>query len=73
MITLEQGGVLVLNETGSPNVHEHIPNPPLEFQLQEGDILGVYQPDDGVNIVQLYYQENTGPVNYIESSINPLE
>ena len=61
--------LLVLNETGSPNVHEYIPNPPLEFQ--EGDILGVYQPDGGDNILQLYYQDNTGPVNYLKSSINP--
>ena len=47
----------VLNETGSPNVHEYIPNPPLEFQ--EGDILGVYQPDDGDNILQLYTTKTT--------------
>ena len=43
------------------NVHEHIPNPPLEFQ--EGDILGVYQPKFSIGM-ELYYQKFDGPVNY---------
>ena len=61
--------ILIPNETSHPNVHEYIPNPPLEFQ--EGDILGVYQPDDTDNQLKLYYQENTGPLNYLRSNINP--
>ena len=62
--------LLIPNETSHPNVHEYISNPPLEFQ--EGDILGVYQPDDTNNQLNLYYQENTGPLNYLESGIiNP--
>ena len=62
--------ILIPNETSHPNVHEYISNPPLEFQ--EGDILGVYQPDDTNNQLNLYYQENTGPLNYLESGIiNP--
>ena len=44
------------------NVVEYIPNPPLEFQ--EGDILGVYQPDDGESELVIYYQQRDGPVNY---------
>ena len=54
--------LLIPNETVHPNVHEYIPNPPLEFQ--EGDILGVFQPDSGNNLLRLYYQKNTGPLNF---------
>ena len=52
---------LTPNVTSYPNVHEYIPNPPLEFQ--EGDILGVYQPTTAEEL-RVYYQEDTGPVNY---------
>ena len=44
------------------NVHQYIPNPPLEFQ--EGDILGVYQPTDKSSGMELYYQTFDGPANY---------
>ena len=54
---------LTPNVTSYPNVHEYIPNPPLEFQ--EGDILGVYQPTTAKEL-RVYYQEDTGPVNYRE-------
>ena len=55
--------ILTLNQTSHPDVHEYTPNPPLEFQ--EGDILGVYQPNNDDNVLQLYYQEYTGPFNYL--------
>ena len=61
--------LLIPNETIHPNVHEYIPNPPMEFQ--EGDILGVYQPNEHDNLLKLYYQEYTGPINYLTSNINP--
>ena len=60
---------LIHNETSHSNIHEVISNPPLE--IQEGDILGVYQPNGDNNLLKLYYQENTGPLNYLESIINP--
>ena len=71
MNTLEQGGaysssmkpVTLMSTSSFPTLHWS--------SMQEGDILGVYQPDDGDNILQLYYQDNTGPVNYLKSSINP--
>ena len=63
--------LLIVNEsTTHLNVHEYIPNPPLEFQ--EGDILGVFQPDNGDNLLQLYYQENTGPLNYFTTYGNTV-
>ena len=43
------------------NLHEHIPNLPLEFQ--EGDILGLYKPIDSIGM-ELYYQKFDGPVNF---------
>ena len=43
-------------------VVEYIPNPPLEFQ--EGDILGVYQPNPDLSKLVFYYQRNTGPSSY---------
>lgn len=51
------------------HVYEYTPVPPLDFQ--EGDILGVYQPDDSDNQLKLYYQENAGPRNYIMSNVDP--
>ena len=52
----------------SPNeihsdVHEYIPNPPLEFQ--EGDILGLFQPVIRYSQTVLYYQLDDGPVNCV--------
>ena len=46
------------------NVAEYTLTTPLEFQ--EGDILGVYQPQDSALV--LYYQERDGPVNYEEGN-----
>ena len=64
--------LLIPNEIGNANVHEFTPNPPLMFQ--DGDILGVYQPEDSQSQLVLYYQDNTGPVNYRQSGFvnNPL-
>ena len=59
--------LLIPNETDNSNVHEYTPNPPLMFQ--DGDILGVYQPEDSQSQLVLYYQDNTGPVNYRQSEL----
>ena len=59
--------LLILNKTGNSNVHEYTPDPPLMFQ--DGDILGVYQPEDSQSQLVLYYQDNTGPVNYRQSGL----
>ena len=53
----------------SNDVVEYIPNPPLEFQ--EGNILGVYQPQVSKSALVVYYQERDGPVNYEEGN-DPL-
>ena len=58
---------LVLVGTSYPNVYEYLLNPPLEFQ--EGDILGMYQPHKTDNLLKLYYQKYTGPLNYARSNI----
>ena len=56
--------------SGSPNVHEYVPSTPLQFNV--GDILGVHQPpmDDPSQLV-MYYQANTGPVNYRRNVNDP--
>ena len=59
--------LLLPNHTIFTNVYQTVLDPPLEFQ--EGDILGVYQPDSANNQLSLYYQEETGPINYLESDI----
>ena len=48
------------------NVYEYILDPPLEFQ--EGDVLGIFQPNN--SNFRVYYQEDTGPLNYKAESIN---
>ena len=64
--------LLIPNEIGNSNVHEYTPDPPLMFQ--DGDILGVYQPRFSQSQLIVYYQDNTGPVNYRQSGFvdNPL-
>ena len=58
--------LLILSENGiNPNVYEYMPNPPLMFQ--DGDILGIHQPPVNESELVLYYQDNTGPVNYRQS------
>ena len=59
---------------GSPNVHEFIPATPMQFNT--GDIVGVHQPSlTSSNSMHsrfvLYYQENTGPANYRQTTTNP--
>ena len=50
------------NTTENSNVYNYFPNPPLE--VQEGDILGVFQPRDSDSPLVMYYQECSGPFNY---------
>ena len=61
--------LLTPNETSDPNVHEYYPDTPLEFQ--EGDILGVYTPNNSNTQLVVYYQDNTGPENYRKSNVDP--
>ena len=61
--------LLTPNVTSNPNVHEYYPDTPLEFQ--EGDILGVYQPEVADSQLVVYYQDNTGPRNYRQNNIDP--
>ena len=56
--------ILSSSTPDSNNIVEHILNTPLEFL--EGDILGVYQPQDCALVV--YYQERDGPVKYRQGS-----
>ena len=47
-----------------PDVHEYIPNPPFEFQ--EGDILGLFQPNIKFSETVFYYQHHDGPINRVQ-------
>ena len=51
-----------MNSTENENVYTYFPNPPLE--IQEGDILGVFQPRWSDSPLVIYYQEGSGPFNY---------
>ena len=55
-------GLLSSSNNDSSTVREYILNPPIEFQ--EGDILGVYQPQEDRSDLLIYYQDNDGPNNY---------
>ena len=48
------------NATASPNVHEYYPETTLQFQ--QGDVLGVYYPDE--TNIEIYGQRGSGPSNY---------
>ena len=37
------------------------------IQVQNGDILGIYQPPHQESDLRLYYQQNSGPPNYDEN------
>ena len=50
------------NITDNNNVYAYFPNPPLE--VQEGDILGVFQPTENESPLAIYYQDSSGPFNY---------
>ena len=57
--------LLSSSNNNSSTVHEYIPNPPIEFQ--EGDILGVYQPQEDHSYLLIYY-----PNNYaIDTDVSP--
>ena len=54
---------LVYNDANDPsttNLRWYNLSQPI--QVQNGDVLGIYQPHD--NDMRLYYQENSGPPNY---------
>ena len=44
------------------NVYEHVPSSPPPFQ--EGDFLGIFQPDRDTSRLRAYYIDNIGPPNY---------
>ena len=71
--TKTNSSLITSNEIpGSPNVHEFIPATPLQFNTD--DILGVHQPRLGGSMSSrfvLYYQENTGPANYRQTTSDP--
>ena len=48
--------------TENNNVYTYFPNPPLE--VQEGDVLGVFQPRGEESPFVIYYQQISGPFNY---------
>ena len=57
------------NATASPNVHEYYPQTPLQFQ--QGDILGVFYPEEDDSNIDIYVQRNSGPSNFFINGINP--
>ena len=60
--------ITALNATDDLNVYEYIPNPPLEFQVN--DILGLHQPRIRDTEVVVYYQIGGGPQNFRRSNRN---
>ena len=44
------------------NVYEYTPSSPLPFQ--EGDFLGIFQPERSTSRLRVYYINNVGPPNY---------
>ena len=44
------------------SVYEYTPSSPLPFQ--EGDFLGIFQPDSSTSRLRVYYIDNVGPPNY---------
>ena len=63
--------ITALNVTDDLNVYEYIPNPPLEFQTN--DILGLYQPRISDTEVVVYYQEGSGPQNFMRPNQDSAE
>ena len=56
---------LVYNDANDPsttNLRWYNLSQPI--QVQNGDVLGIYQPRQDDNDMRLYYQENSGPPNY---------
>ena len=39
-------------------------SPPTPLSFQTGDVLGIFQPDNGRNRLRLYFQSGAGPQNY---------
>ena len=60
------GSTVLSTEATQPtaNVYEYAVSP---LMFQEGDILGVYQPREEDSQLVIYYQENSGPLNYRQS------
>ena len=53
------------------NVYEYVLADP--WPVQDGDILGIFLPKDKDNTrLSLYFQESTGPVNYIQDTSGAL-
>ena len=53
---------VLFNKTNSTNIHEIYPTNPIEFN--EGDVFGLYQPDDADSELVLFAQGFSGPNNY---------
>ena len=56
---------LVYNDTNDPsttNLRWYNLSQPI--QVQNGDVLGIYQPEEMDSDLRLYYQEDSGPPNY---------
>ena len=53
------------------NVYEYVLADP--WPVQDGDILGIFLPVNGDTRLSLYFQESTGPVNYIQDTSSALD
>ena len=57
------------NSTPHKDVFEYILNPPLE--VHKGDVFGIYKPKENESLLNIYFQENSGPFAYgVESGAN---
>ena len=64
------GNTTLRVEGGSDIVtyYEYSPATPLDFQA--GDVLGIFQPDNGKNRLRVYFQSGVGPRNFYETLDN---
>lgn len=60
MYTKVRNFTIFADSENPSGVYEYVPDPPLEFE--EGDVLGIFQPDKPR--LKVYYVENVGSVNY---------
>ena len=61
------GNTTLWVETGNCDMTYYEYSPPTPLSFQTGDVLGIFQPDNGRNRLRLYFQSGDGPQNYYET------
>ena len=66
--TLIENSTVDATARNASNLYEFIPQTPLKFQ--EGDIFGVYIPEDSISKLRLFEQRFSGPNNFRQTNVN---